>query len=432
MSTSADPPLSLRSRLAAGLRAAATYDVFPEFSAKVRRFVYHPLGVLSLAATVSLLCGLFLHSQGFVLCGGVLAVIALGVIWPWVSLRGLAGTVAFDHLRASEGETVEVRLTLRNRLPWSALGLAVRDGFGGISSEAVAGIASVPPRRMARCRWAFKPCCRGVYPLVVPKLTTGFPFGLWENERKLTVEAPLVVWPRTFPVGPIPPVSGDRQVEGNVSRSKVGTNGDMLGVRPYRRGDSPRRIHWGQSARHDRLIVCELQSNSRPLIQIVFDADPRIHTGTGPDSSREWAIRIVASFAKGWLEDGAQVGLAWGSHDIPPASGQAQSQKILDALAGLPDECDKPLAEVLACPRCRGFRDGLQVIVTTDHSHANQSCGSCEAEDQRWVVLKARAFGESATPSACGNCPSPWLLIESADTVPALLLGGWREARHGS
>src|SRR5581483_3174991 len=99
----------------------------------------------------------------------------------------------------------------------------------------------------------------------------------------------------------------------------------------------------------------------------------------------------------------------------------AQLHKILDALAGLPGECDKPLAEVLACPKCRGFRDGLQVIVTTDLAHAHQSCESCEAEDQRWVVLKAGAFGESAA-SACGDCPSPWLLIESAETIPGLLL----------
>lgn len=426
------PPTTFASRLREWLRALATYDCFPEFSKKVRRFVYHPLGVLTLAALASLLCGLFLHSQGFVLCGGVLAVVALGVIWPWLSLRGLGGSVAFDRTRASEGDTVEVRLMLRNRLPWSAWGLAVRGGFGGDSSEAVAGIASAPSRRTALCRWEFKPLCRGVYPLVAPKLTTGFPFGLWENSRELTVETPLVVWPRTFPVGPIPPVSGDRQVEGNVSRSKVGTNGDVLGVRPYRRGDSPRRIHWGQSARHDRLIVCELQANSRPVIQIVLDADPRVHAGTGPDSSREWAVRIVASFAKGWLEDGAQVGLAWGGHDIPPASGRSQLHKILDALAALPGECDKPLAEVLACPRCRGFRDGLQVIVTTDRAHAHQDCGACEAEDQRWVVLKAGAFGESATAPACGSCPSPWLLIESAEAVPAMLRGGWREARHGS
>ena len=424
--------LSLLTRLTGELLAAATYDVFPEFSATVRRFVYHPLGVLSLAATASLLCGLFLHSQGFVLCGGVLTVIALGVIWPWLSLRGVSGTIGFDRSRASEGDTIEVRLTLRNRLPWAAWGIGVRDGFGGESTEVVAGIASAPRRRTALCRWAFTPLCRGVCPVAVPRLATGFPFGLWENYRTLTVETPMIVWPRTFPVGPIPPVSGDRQVEGNVSRSKVGTNGDVLGVRPYRRGDSPRRIHWRQSARHDRLIVCELQANSRPIIQIVLDADPRVHAGTGPDSSREWTIRIVASFAKGWLEDGAQVGLAWGGHEIPLASGQAQSRKILDALAGLPSECDKPLAEVLACPRCRGFRDGLQVIVTTDRARAHQGCGACEAEDQRWVVLKAGAFGEDATPAGCGECPSPWLLIESAETVPALLRRGWREAQHGS
>ena len=64
---------------------------------------------------------------------------------------------------------------------------------------------------------------------------------------------------------------------------------------------------------------------------------------------------------------------------------------------GCPTEVQhKPLAEVLACPRCRGFRDGLQVIVTTDRAHAHQGCGACEAENQRWVVLKAGAFGESA------------------------------------
>ena len=422
----------MTSRLRSWVRAFATYDFSPQFSAKVRRLVCHPLGVLTLAALASLLCGLFLHSQGFVLCGGVLAVVTLGIVWPWLSLRGIVGAVAFDRTRASEGETVEARLMLRNRLPWPIWGLAVRGGFGGDSCAAVVGVVSTPRRRSALCRWTFKPHCRGVYPLTAPQLTTGFPFGLWDNRRDLTVETRLVVWPRTYPVGPIPPVSGDHQVEGNVSRSKVGTNGDVLGVRPYRRGDSPRRIHWSQSARHDRLIVCELQSNSRPVIQIVLDADTRVHAGTGPGSSREWAIRVVASFAKGWLEDGAQVGLAWGGHDIPPASGLSQLHKILDALAGLTDECDKPLAEVLACPKCRGFREGLQVIVTTDRSHAHSGCGTCEVEDQRWVVLKAAAFAGNTDVTGCGYCPTPWLRIESVESVPTLLKGGWREARHGS
>jgi uncharacterized protein (DUF58 family) len=423
--------LSLVSRLRTRLHALATYDCFPDFSARVRRLVYHPLGVLTLAGLVALLCGLFLHSQGFVLCGGVLGVVALGVLWPWLSLRGLSGTLTFDHSRTTEGEATEVRLALRNRLPWAAWGLAVRGGFGSDAAEVIAGIVSAPRRRTALCHWSFTPACRGIYPIATPRLTTGFPFGLWDNSRNLVVETSLVVWPRIFPVGPVLPVSGARQVEGNVSRSKVGTNGDVLGVRPYRRGDSPRRIHWGQSARHDRLIVCELQSNSRPVIQLVLDADSRVHAGIGPNSSREWAIRVVASFASGWLQDGAQVGLAWADQDIPPASGPAQIHKILDGLAGLPNDYDKPLAEVLACPKCQGFRDGLQVIVTTDRASVPQGCSVCAAEDQRWVILRAGAFGDSAAPIARGGLSS-WLLIESVEAIPGLLRGGWREARHGS
>lgn len=419
-------------RLARWLRSLATYDFAPHLSAKVRGLLYNPFGILLGAAIVALLCGLFLHAQGFVLCGGILAVMTLGVVWPWMSLRGLGGTIHFNRTRTSEGEPVEVHLTLRNRLPWPVWGLAIRDGFGGPSSEPVAGIASVPGRRTALCHWSFTPLCRGLYPLSVPKITTGFPFGLWDTQRELEVEAPLVVWPRTYPVGPIPPVSGEHQVEGNVSRNKVGTNGDVLGVRPYRRGDVPRRIHWGQSARHDRLIVCELQSNSRPMIQVVLDADPRVHVGSGTDSSREWAIRIVASFAKGWLEEGALVGLAFGNHDIPPASGQAQLHRILDTLARLPAECEWSLAEVLACPRCRGFRDGLQVIVTTDLTHAHGNCGTCQLEDQRWVILKTSAFTTTVENATCGHCPNPWLLIDAIEAIPSLLKGGWREARHGS
>ena len=64
------------------IQALATYDVFPAFSAKVRRLLYNPLGVLILAAFVALVCGLYLHTQGFALLGGLLLVIVLGTIWP--------------------------------------------------------------------------------------------------------------------------------------------------------------------------------------------------------------------------------------------------------------------------------------------------------------------------------------------------------------
>lgn len=433
-------PSSWWQRLTSLLRTLATHDFFPEISVQVRRVVYHPLGVLLAAASVSLLCGLFLHAQGFVLFGGVLAVVVLGILWPRISLWGTSGSLAFTPSRTTEGEPVDVLLTLRNRLPWSVWGLTVRDGFGGEGAKPIAGIASVRGRRTCLGRWTFQPRCRGVYPLRTPRLTTGFPFGLWENGRPLNVDRSLIVWPRTYPVGPTPSVSGERLVEGVVSRSKVGTNGDVLGVRPYRRGDSPRRIHWAQSARHDRLIVCELQSNSRPVIQFLLDADPRVHVGVGSDSSREWAIRIVASLAVGWLDDGAQIGLAWNECDLPPASGAAQKCRILDALATLPDGPSRPIADVLACPRCRGFREGLQVIVTTDraelrtiHRSGRLAGDSSWTSPERWVLLRTAAFcGETPSTGEPSLPVQPWLWIDDVDHIPALLRGGWREARHGS
>ncbi|VTS08864.1 DUF58 domain-containing protein [Tuwongella immobilis] len=458
------PTTSTRSRR--WLQALAEFDCFPEFSAKVRRFVYHPLGVLLLAALAALLCGFFLHSQGFILFGGVVTVIALGIIWPWATLRGLHGSLEWDRARATEGDSVPVTLHLANSLPWAAWGLAVRQGFGGDGQEPVAGIASVPPRRQARCQWQFLPTQRGVYPQSPPQLTTGFPFGLWDNRRTITVTGQLTVWPKTFPVGPIPPVSGDRQVEGNVARNKVGTSGDVLGVRPYRRGDSPRRIHWGQSAKHDRLIVCELQSNTRPIIQLVLDLDPRIHVGTGANSSREWAIRVAASLGQGWLDDGAQIGFVWANGELPPASGQAQRTKLLDALAALPSDgrsnaalsgdvaaAIPPVGELLHCPQCRGFRDGLQVIITTDRAEIIGGCHRCESEDQRWIILRTDAFltpgnppaaestlgansgadsGADSGPHAHGLGVTPWLDLDAIDRIPTLLRGGWREAQHGS
>ncbi len=313
--------------------------------------------------------------------------------------------------------------------------MIVRHGFGGEGNQPIAGLTILPGRRTAICRWNFTPESRGVYPRIAPLLTTGFPFGLWENSLRLVVDGSLIVWPKTYPVGPIPPVRGDRQIEGNVSRNKVGSTGDVLGVRPYRRGDSPRRIHWGQSAKHDRLIVCELQSNARPVIQLVLDADPRVHVGEGGNSSREWAIRIVASLARGWLEQGAQVGLAWAGCDIPPASGIKQTQTVLDALAALSDSSDQSLAEVLDCPKCRGFRDGLQVIVTTELTHISGRCDTCASDDERWVILTSSAFDNNneKTPShRQDHHLEAWLRIEAIEEIPELLLGDWREARHGS
>jgi uncharacterized protein (DUF58 family) len=403
------------------LHGAATRDLVPGITPAIRRVALSPLGLLMATALAAFLCGVFLQPQGFILFGSVLAVIVLGLAWPWITVCGLRGSISFEKTRSTEGESAEACLTLTNLLPWSAYGLTVRVDQGDTDEDDGhrVSIACVPGQRTLKCRWTFTPARRGVYPLTPPVLASGFPFGLHHRQRRLTVDAELIVWPRTYETGPVPSVAGDQHVEGAVSRQRVGSSGDVLGVRPYRRGDSPRLIHWQQSARHDRLIVCELQANSRPTIQIVLDADPAVHAGAGPDSSREWAIRMAASLAQGWLDEGAEVGAVWNAQEVPAASGSRHLNTLLDALARLPDH-GTPFKRTLDLPGRRAFRCGLQVIITTDQGAAVAGLRRPE-QNQRWLILRCAGFGEVAESRPSSVPGQRAIVVDAPQEIPAVL-----------
>ena len=247
-------------------------------------------------------------------------------------------------------------------------GASVTSGHGAGTEEDNnwVSIAWVPGRRTIRCRWAFILPRRGVYPLTAPSLTTGFPFGLWENKRVLSVESQLIVWPRTYPVGPVPMVCGDQQIEGNVSRNKVGSNGDVLGVRPYRRGDSPRRIHWGQrpgttgslSVSYSPTLVRWCSWSWMQILPFTLGMGRAAHSNGRSALSQVWPKAGIAS--------GVEVGTVWNTQVISPAAGPKQLNALLDGLAKLPDTAGTALSETMDNSACRSFSEGLQIIVTTD------------------------------------------------------------------
>jgi uncharacterized protein (DUF58 family) len=414
----------------------ATYDSFPAFSTRVRRWFYNPLGVLLLASGAATLCGLYLHARAFALLGGLFLVITLGVVWPYLTLRGLRGQISFDRLRTSEGTDTGVCVRLTNRLPWTAYGLRIEPGCGNADGSweddsDLLGAPMAPGWRTISLRWQFRPARRGVYPLKTPTLASGFPFGLWKSSRALTIQTPLLVWPRTFAVMPAPQLSADQEIEGSRSPNKIGLGGDVLGVRPFRRGDSLRRIHWSQTARHDRLIVCEFQANARPQIQLILDLDPGVHSDCGVDNSREWAIRIVASLAKGWIEAGVAVGAVWHELAVPSQSGSPQINELLDSLARLPDDSATSLGDLLAQPVCRDFTAGLQIVVTTEKSLQCQQASSWRHPRRRWIVLNTHSFDSShSRHQRMPRLPvQPWIWVDDSARIPALLRGELKEAR---
>jgi uncharacterized protein (DUF58 family) len=397
-----------------------TTDHFPKADRFLRRLVWNPLGGLGLALVVSLGCAHFVHPRAFVPAPGLLLVLVLGVAWPWLSLIPLRAIVGFSKERAREGEPVEISSEVSNWFPCPAWGVVLE------GESVLLGFDSIPGRRKTRQSAEHEPLCRGVHPRGRLHLKTGFPFGLFEARRVVRVDRPLLVWPRTFPVPTLPHPSGENDLEGGVSRTRAGAAGDVLGVRPYRRGDSPRRIHQAQSARHDRLIVCELESTARPLVLIALDDDLASHAGTGTDSSREWAIRIAASLFEGWLARGAEIAGLWRGEFLAPAAGNAHQQAFLDALARLPDTPGPNLGTLLDHPDWRSFR-GLRVLIASDRALANR--GPETLAGVRLVVLHADAFSVEPRPARPAEPTRPsWLWINDPAQVPEQL----KQALQGS
>lgn len=394
------------------------------------KWVGKPWAILALATLAAILCGLFLHPRAFVPAAGLAAVLAVGLAWPWIALRGLSGTLTFDRERAREGESVAVRLTLRNRMPWGAWGLVVRGGVLD-GSGASLSLAHAAGWRSTETAWEVIPACRGEYPKAVPRIASAFPFGLRESSRPLSVSSRLLVWPRTFPVGPVPEAAGGRDGDGLAPRNKPGTSGELLGVRPYRRGDSIRRIHWPQTARHDRLVVCEVQSQAIPRVRLVLDAHPASHVGAAPDGTLEWSIRIAASFAESWLGQGADVELVGTDRPIaaPAGSVRARRTRLLDALARLEPDPNVTLRDVLAAPAHRRAEGGLTLMITTDRGLRGLARPTAGTSAERFIVLESTSFadvGEAVDDP--GPLPvRPWIRVEDPGRVSQAIRWGWRE-----
>lgn len=249
-------PLNAGVNWAARLAALGNHDFCPW----ANRYVYwlkQPIGWFLVAAAAALLTAVFLEPQAWIIVGSLAAVIAMGVVWPWVATRAVAAEITFDCRRCREGDRVQVRLTIHNRWPWPLWGLAVEKGFFLEAAEPgqrpVAALARLPGWSRSEFVFDFRPEQRGVYPHDIPELATGFPFGIWRASRPISVQRELLAWPRTTPLASIPSLGGDIADVIGMMFDRAGHEGDTIGVRPFRHGDRLRSIHWAQTARRDAL-----------------------------------------------------------------------------------------------------------------------------------------------------------------------------------
>ncbi len=423
----------------------ATVLLTHDFCPWANRWVHwtkHPYAILGLATVVALACALFVKPVSAVACGAALLILLLGHLWPGITIRGLTGELRFQHLRATEGDNVQARFRIVNRWPWPVWGITIEGGNGVDESVALARVAGWSAIEFDR---VYVPQCRGEFPQVPLRLTTGFPFGLRYASRPVIAEDLLLVWPKIIPLETLLDAAETRPSEDQFSEIRLGDSGDLAGTRLFRSGDSLRRVHWAQTARLGKMIVCERQASTQSAIRVVFDSNPLLHRGAGGDSTMEWSIRIAASVCSAYHRENAQVECCFGHETIPISAGVQGWRRFLDRLArwkpcegqheGRADHahgCEHEHPEN-HCQRIHHRNCGVfQLTITTDLGLSHRTEHRHVHGDHRLVLLRTAAFGEAC--DLCGAEHQPpgraAIVIDSAVDIANNFRRQWRQACH--
>jgi uncharacterized protein (DUF58 family) len=409
-----------------------------DFCPWANRWVYwlkNPFWILLAGTLTAILCGIFVSRSVLALGAGLAVLLIMGVIWPWLCLRGVRGSIRFVRSRGRAGQPVLVEIELTNRWPWPVWGLEISQGFSVESSDFHGGLALAFLRGWTtRCvTWTFLPPRRGVYPLSTPQLETGFPFGLYRARRPLPSQNELIVWPRSTALDVMPDVAEIDARDDRASDRRAGDVGDMLGTRNFRQGDSLRRIHWAQSARQGRLIVCERQTPVSCAVRLLLDVHPQHHPQPGGAESLDRLLSVAASIVESLHREHAEIECHVGRDVYRVGSSLMELNRCLDALARIPANglaFESP--DVWCAAAKRRQRRFEEYVLTTSAGYPRLWPHWRASDRAHFVVAPCHvATDRNHTDSTGNRIPRrPWLELPQATDLLQELPRFWRSACH--
>jgi uncharacterized protein (DUF58 family) len=289
---------------------------------------------------------------------------------------------------------------------WPRLWLELHDS-SDMPGHHLDGVLSLGP--VGHKVWEIRTQCtrRGRFSLGPVWVTSGDPFGIFRSSRKLTDGTYIVVYPRAVPLPYFGRVPGELP-GGSLQGVRVPFNTPNINtVREYRPGDAFNAIHWPTTARMNRLMVREFELDPTADIWIVLDLDAAAHTGSGMESTEEYAVTAAASLARHLLDQSRAVGLVSQTATLPADRGPRQAERILEVLALVKGSSTLTLSALLSAETSRFARSSTLIVITpsTDERWAR----FCQALSGRGVHTSAVLI-EAAT---FGHAPSTLLLVSS-------------------
>lgn len=355
--------------------------------------------------------GLIVSNRFFTTAGITLLLLA-GVGWLWnaLSLYGLHYRRNFAEVRAFQGEEIGLTLEMQNQKFLPLTWLTVQDIFppelplreSTISFNQATNQGEFRtfwmPNAFQRLSRHFTIDCaaRGFHKYGPAQVETGDGFGFFSRAARFPEEQFLIVYPRLYSAAemelPAKNPFGNLRAQGHLHEDPMRT----VGVRAWSSGDSPRRIHWKATARHQELLsrVYEPSKEQQILLFLNVATLERHWYGTIPEL-QERTISVAASLAALAAEQRLPVGLiANGTlpgSDQPlrllPGRNPEQLTRILELLAAVTPFASDPIEHLLLkeAPRL-GW--GATIVVVSAIAHEGLLVTLLElAEAGRPVVL---------------------------------------------
>lgn len=297
------------------------------------------------------------------------SLIILSHLLPRYAIKGLTVTRTLQPA-AFEDDEIEVKVCVEKNAWTKGYMIEITDSMpsaGPSLQKPMVFVAKLPAKKKREV--SFKTVCykRGVYTVGPITVGSAYPLGIASVHRPAdSSRKPLTIYPKLFSIASLPLMAGTTMpMSGTEAMAKTGGNEDFFGTREYRQGDSLKFIHWPSTARHGQLIVKEFEIRASTEVTVLMDLHRDSCTGSGRETTLEYAVKIAGSVARYAIEKGQSVqfvGYGEKQQIVPSARGIDQLAIILEVLAEVQADGTVPYHRAIALSEGL-LRDGGTVVL---------------------------------------------------------------------
>ena len=396
---------------------------------------------LGLVIYILVFVGLLTLESGLILLAiPLLAYLGLALYFAPGSLD-LAVTRIISTDNVPEGRPVTIKVTILNQgnaLEEVLLEDLVSDKLTLVDGKTRKRIA-VPAGELVELEYTVSGP-RGKYRFEGIRATATDLFGIFHIHKIFPAPASVLVFPnvtqlRQIHIRP----RQTRGFAGPILARRGGSGVDFYGVREYQIGDSPRRINWRISSRHEQEFYSnEFEQEAIADVGIILDSRKQTNLVENNAALFEYSVLAAASIADAVLQEGHRVSLlvyGFGMERVYPGYGKVQKKRIMRTLAQSEPGDNYALESLVYLPT-RLFSARSQVILisplVSDDLHPLLRLRALGYEVMTicpdpldFGARQRTAFVQAKTPDVVEHSPS---VLRLAQIERALLFGNLRRA----